>query len=52
VDWIYLPQNRDQWCAVENVGMNLQVPLELGPYYIKCVTVAAQIAKSEYPYRK
>jgi hypothetical protein len=26
VDWIHLTQNRDQWWAVVNIVMNLQVP--------------------------
>jgi hypothetical protein len=26
VDWIHLDQNRDQWPAVVNMVMNLQVP--------------------------
>jgi hypothetical protein len=26
VDWMYLIQDRDQWRAVVNTGMNLQAP--------------------------
>jgi len=26
VGWIHLAQNRDQWCAVVSMVMNLQVP--------------------------
>jgi hypothetical protein len=26
VDWIYLAHNRDEWWAVQNTVMNLQVP--------------------------
>jgi hypothetical protein len=26
VDWIYLAQNRNQWWALVNTVMNLQVP--------------------------
>jgi len=26
VDWIHIAENRDQWCALVNSVMNLQVP--------------------------
>jgi hypothetical protein len=26
VDWIYMDQNRDQWRAIVNTVLNLQVP--------------------------
>jgi len=35
VDWIQLAQNRDQWQAVWNVIMNLQVPYKAGNFLIR-----------------
>jgi hypothetical protein len=32
MDWIYLAQNRDQWWALVNTVMNLQVPYNLGKF--------------------
>jgi hypothetical protein len=32
MDWIELAQNRDQWRALVNMIMNLQVPLNAGKF--------------------
>jgi hypothetical protein len=32
MDWIYLAQDRDQWRALENTVMNLQVPKNVGKF--------------------
>jgi hypothetical protein len=32
VDWVHLSQERDQWWALVNIVMNLQVPLKAGNF--------------------
>jgi len=32
VDWIHLAQDRDQWCALVNMVINIQVPLIMGNF--------------------
>jgi hypothetical protein len=32
VDWIHLAEDRDQWCALVNSVMNLEVPLKAGNF--------------------
>jgi hypothetical protein len=32
VDWMYLTKDRDQWQAVVNMVMNLQVPEKVGSF--------------------
>jgi hypothetical protein len=36
MDWIDLAQNRDQWSALVNTVMNLQVPLNPGKFLSIC----------------
>jgi hypothetical protein len=36
VDWIGLAQNRDQWRALVNTVMNLQVPRNAGKFLSSC----------------
>jgi hypothetical protein len=32
MDWIYLAQDRDRWCAVVNVVMNVRVSMKCGEF--------------------
>jgi hypothetical protein len=36
MDWIDLAQDRDQWRALVNTAMNLQVPLNAGKFSSSC----------------
>jgi hypothetical protein len=38
MDWIYLAQDRDQWRALVNTIMNLQVPQNFGKLLNNCTT--------------
>jgi hypothetical protein len=38
MDWIDLDQDRDQWRALVNMGMNLQVPKNAGKFLSSCTT--------------
>jgi hypothetical protein len=38
MDWIDLAQNRDQWRALVNTAINLQVPQNVGKFVSSCTT--------------
>jgi hypothetical protein len=38
MDWIDLAQNRDQWRALVNTGMNLRVPKNAVKFMSSCTT--------------
>jgi hypothetical protein len=38
MDWIDLAQDRDQWRALVNTIMNLQVPYSFGKFLSSCAT--------------
>jgi hypothetical protein len=40
MDCIDLAQNRDRWCAVLNVVMNLQVSKNMGNFLSRCRSVS------------
>jgi hypothetical protein len=40
VDWMHLTQDRDQWWAVVNTVMNLQVLQQAGNFFTSLVTVS------------
>jgi hypothetical protein len=37
MDWIYLAYDRDQWRALVNTVMNLQVPKNAGKFLSSCI---------------
>jgi hypothetical protein len=38
MDWIYLAEDSDQWRALVNTVMNLQVPYNAGKFLSSCMT--------------
>jgi hypothetical protein len=40
VDWKDLPQNGDQWLALVNTVMNLQVPQKAGNTLTSCANIS------------
>jgi hypothetical protein len=40
VDWIHLAEDGDQYWALVNTIMNLQVPLNAGNFLNRCATVS------------
>jgi hypothetical protein len=52
MDWIDMAQDRDQWRALVNTVMNLQVPQTVGKFLSSCTTGCfsrrAQIHKDSY----
>jgi hypothetical protein len=38
MEWIDLAQDRDQWRALVNTVMNLQVPYNVGKFLSNCTT--------------
>jgi hypothetical protein len=38
MDWIDLAQDREQWRALVNMVMNLQVPYNVGKFLSSCAT--------------
>jgi hypothetical protein len=42
IDWIDLAQDRDQWKALVNTAMNIQVPLNAGKFLSSCTNGSGQ----------